>query len=84
MGSNIELRSFSYYSESNFSRFGPAINPVIAKTTRDATPQKIAELFNSPTANVANKIEGMKLVKTSIYKAEHTKIRGLSAVLYQV
>tara|TARA_Y100001968_G_C18711536_1_gene415910 strand:+ start:167 stop:310 length:144 start_codon:yes stop_codon:yes gene_type:complete len=43
---------FSYYS-SNFSRFGPAINPTTPKRTKDATPQKIAELLSSPIANVA-------------------------------
>ncbi len=55
---------FILYSSSNFSRFGPAINPTTAKRTREATPAKIAEVLSSPTANVENDSEGIKTVKT--------------------
>ena len=71
------MKCWSYDSESNFSRFGPAITPVRAKTTRDATPQKLAEVFNSPTANVANKIGGMNLLKLVFIKQSIQKERAL-------
>ena len=51
---------FSIYSSSNFSRFGPAINPTTANRTREATPAKIAEVLSSPTANVENDSKDMK------------------------
>ncbi len=36
--------------------------------TKDATPQKIADVLNSPKAKVENKIEGIRIDKTGIYK----------------
>ena len=41
-------------------RLGPAINPTTAKRTREATPQMIADVLSSPTANVANGKNDMK------------------------
>tara|TARA_Y100001968_G_scaffold107610_1_gene97323 strand:- start:610 stop:765 length:156 start_codon:yes stop_codon:yes gene_type:complete len=48
----------------------------MAKRTKDATPQKIAEVLNSPSAMVENKSVAMKKL---IYRQEHTKLRCINA-----
>ena len=39
---------FTTFNENTLRNF----KPVMAKITNDATPQKMAEVLNSPTANV--------------------------------